>query len=246
MKLALLSLSVLALGLAISPLRADDAPAQSPQAKSLFDGKTLDGWESPAADLWKVADGCLTGGDGVKKIPYNDFLCTKASYSNFILHLKIKLTGDPKTGFINSGVQIRTKRNATGHEVCGYQADYGEPSWYAGIYDEGRRGKFIAPADMKIVHPAIHLWDWNDYVIKADGPRIQTWINGVPGVDYHEENPNIPYDGIIGIQVHGGGNTLVQVKDVYIEELPATPNAPTWEALGGVDGVRAKLKAQPK
>ena len=223
-----------------------EAPARSDKAKSIFDGKSLDGWESPSPNLWAVKDGCLTGGDG-NKIPYNDFLCTKGSYSNFVLHLKIKLTGDPKTGLINSGVQIRTKRNPTGHEVCGYQCDYGEPSWYAGIYDEGRRNKFIAPADMAVIKPAVKLWEWNDYVIKADGKRIQTWINGVQGIDYMEPEADIASDGIIGFQVHGGGNTTVQVKDVFIEELPATPGAPTWESLGGVEGQRAKianLKAQ--
>ncbi len=221
-------------------LHADPAPKLTEKAKSIFDGKTLEGWESPSPKLWAVKDDCLTGGDG-NKIPYNDFICTKASYSNFILHLKIKLTGDPKTGLINSGVQIRTKRNPTGHEVCGYQCDYGEPNWYAGIYDEGRRNKFIAPADMKVIHPAVKLLDWNDYVIKADGNRIQTWINGAPGVDYKEENPNIASDGIIGLQVHSGGNTIAQVKDVFIEELPPTKDAPTWESLGGVEGVHAKL-----
>ncbi|HEY3899520.1 MAG TPA: PVC-type heme-binding CxxCH protein [Chthoniobacter sp.] len=217
-------------------------PPLSDKAKSLFDGKTLDGWESPAPELWRVQDNCLTGGDGKIKIPYNDFLCTKASYSNFILHLKIKLTGDPKTGFINSGIQIRTRRNPTGHEVCGYQCDYGEPSWYASIYDEGRRNKLMMKSNMDTLRSVIHLWDWNDYVMKADGPRIQTWINGVQGVDYVEAEHDIASDGIIGIQLHGGGNTVVQVKDIFIEELPPTPNAPTWESLGGVDGQRAKLK----
>jgi putative heme-binding domain-containing protein len=229
---ALLALST-SLGLA-------EAPARSDKAKSIFDGKSLDGWESPSPNLWAVKDGCLTGGDG-NKIPYNDFLCTKGSYSNFVLHLKIKLTGDPKTGLINSGVQIRTKRNPTGHEVCGYQCDYGEPNWYAGIYDEGRRNKFIAPADMAVIKPAVKLWDWNEYVIKADGKRIQTWINGVQGIDFMEPDADIASDGIIGFQVHGGGNTTVQVKDVFIEELPATSGAPTWESLGGVEGQRAKI-----
>ncbi len=191
-----------------------------------------------------MKDGCLTGGDGVKNIPYNDFLCTKASYSNFILHLKIKLTGDPKTGFINSGIQIRTARNTSGHEVCGYQCDYGEPAWYAGIYDEGRRNRMMMPADMAKLHPALHVWGWNDYVIKADGGNIKTWINGVQGVDYNEKDPDIASDGIIGIQIHGGGNTLVQVKDVFIEELPPTPGAITWKELGGADGGRAKLIPQ--
>ncbi|MDB6138530.1 MAG: Heme-binding protein, partial [Verrucomicrobiaceae bacterium] len=215
------------------------APALA-QPVSLFDGKTLEGWESREPKLWKVEDGCITGGDGTK-IPHNDFLCSKASFSNFVLKLKIKLTGDPSTGLINSGVQIRTQRNPEGHEVCGYQCDYGEPNWYAGIYDEGRRNKFIAPADMAILHPAIKLWDWNEYTIKAEGNRIQTWINGVPGVDYKEQDPNIPYDGILGVQVHAGGNTKVQLKDITIEELPATKEAPTWEKLGGVAGVKKLL-----
>ena len=215
------------------------------QPVSLFDGKTLAGWESPSPKLWAVQDGCLTGGDG-NKIPYNDFLCTKGSYSNFVLHLKIKLTGDPKTGMINSGIQIRTQRNATGHEVCGYQCDYGEPEWYAAIYDEGRRNRLMMKSNMAALRPVINLWGWNDYVIRAEGPRIQTWINGVQGLDYTEQDPNVPSDGIIGIQIHGGGNTQVQVKDVTLDELPATPGAPTWKSLGGVDGVRRLLNPPKK
>ncbi len=235
-------LSAVAFALSMSLSAFGTPPALSDQARSLFDGKTLEGWEAPPPMLWSVQDGCLTGGDGEKKIPYNDFLCTRGSYSNFILHLKIKLTGDPKTGFINSGIQIRTQRNATGHEVCGYQCDYGEPEWYAAIYDEGRRNRLMAKSDMEALRAVFKVSDWNDYVIKADGAHIQTWINGVQGVDYEEMDADIASDGIIGIQVHGGGNTLVQVKEVFIEELPTTPGAPTWKSLGGVDGQRAKLK----
>ncbi len=220
---------------------AGPPPMRSDRAKSIFDGTTLEGWESPSPQLWAVKDGCLTGGDG-NKIPYNDFLCTKASYANFILHLKIKLMGDPATGFINSGIQIRTQRNPTGHEVCGYQCDYGEPAWYAAIYDEGRRNRLMMKSDMDALRPVIKLWDWNEYVIKVEGSRIQTWINGVQGLDYEEKDADIASDGLIGIQVHGGGNTNVQVKEVFIEELPATPGAPTWQSLGGVNGQRAKLK----
>ena len=234
-------ITLLAFSIGLTALAAAP-PLRSEKAKSIFDGKTLDGREAPPPLLWSVRDGCLSAGDGVAKIPYNDFLCAKGSYANFILHLKIKLTGDPKTGFINSGVQIRTRRNPADHEVCGYQCDYGEPDWYGGIYDEGRRNRLLVKADMAAVRPAIRLGDWNDYVIKADGPRIQTWINGVQGVDYEEKDADIASDGLIGIQVHGGGNTIVQVKDVFIEELPPTPDAVTWEQLGGVEGQRAKLK----
>ena len=212
------------LTLAAFTLRAEPPPPG--KTTPLFDGKTLDGWESPTPELWKVEDGCLTGGDGTTRVPHNDFLCTKASYGNFILRLKIKLTGDPKSGLINSGVQIRTARKPGHFEVSGYQCDYGDPDWWAAIYDEGRRDKLMAKSDMAALDPVLKRGDWNEYVIRAAGPRIQTWINGVQGVDYTEAEANIAPSGIIGIQVHGGGNTKIQVKDITIEELPAPPPVP--------------------
>src|SRR4029077_18014115 len=82
MKTRLLLLAVaMVLGCSTGLALAEAPPARSDKATSIFDGKTLEGWESPSPDLWAVKDGCLTGGNG-KNIPYNDFLCTKASYSN--------------------------------------------------------------------------------------------------------------------------------------------------------------------
>ena len=75
--------------------------------------------------------------------------------------------------------------------------------------------------------------DWNDYRIRAEGPRIQLWLNGVLTVDYTETEPDIAQDGFIGLQIHGNGKTLVQFKEIAITELPPTPDAPTWEKLGG-------------
>ncbi len=212
------------LSLLFFPLFAHAEPPPAPRkVVPLFDGATLAGWETPSPELWKIEDGALTGGDGTTRVPHNDFLCTKGSYGNFILRLKIKLTGDPKTGLINSGIQIRTARRPGHFEVSGYQCDYGEPDWWGAIYDEGRRDKLMAKSDMKALDPVLKRGDWNEYVIRADGPRIQTWINGAQGVDYTEADPGIAPSGIIGIQVHGGGNAKVQVKDVTIEELPPTP-----------------------
>ncbi|RFC43907.1 MAG: beta-propeller fold [Verrucomicrobia bacterium] len=221
--------------------QAEPVPSLPDSAMPLFDGKSTAGWDILPGSVWGFADGVLTGGDGQKKIPYNDFICTKTSHSNFILRLKLKLTGDPSTGMINSGVQIRSHRVPGNHEVSGYQCDYGEPTWYGAIYDESRRNKLIAKSDMEALRPALKVNAWNEYVIKADGPRIQTWINGVQGTDFTEAEANIASDGIIGVQVHGGGNAVVQIKDVFIQNLPPTPNAPTWDGLGGVEGQRAKL-----
>ncbi len=213
---------------------------------SLFDGKTLDGWDYDPA-VWRVEDGCITGGSTTEKIPKNFFISTKRSFQNFELRMKIKCSGDPKTGMINSGIQIRSVR-AEGGAMSGYQVDCGA-GWFGKIYDEHRRNKVIwapTPEQQAALDKAVDVFGWNEYVIRAEGPRIQTWINGVHCMDYTEEDPNIALDGHIAPQVHSGGVCLVQVKDITIEELPPTPGAPTWESIGGLEGMKAKLPPKPK
>ena len=195
---------------------------------SLFDGKSLDQFEGDAA-IWKVADGEIQGGSLTETVKQNEFLATKKSFSNFELKVKLRLNG---TGFVNSGVQIRSLRVPGSSEMSGYQVDYG-PGWYGKIYDESRRNKVIAESkDAKAVEAAIKPGEWNEYVIRAEGARIRSWINGVPALDYIEPDASIAQDGHIGIQIHGGGKAVIQAKDITIEELPATPGAPTWEKVG--------------
>jgi putative membrane-bound dehydrogenase-like protein len=212
---------------------------------SLFDGKTLDGWDYDPA-MWRVEDGVITGGSTTEKIKKNDFISTKKSYMNFELKLKIKVSGDPKTGMLNSGIQIRSVRE--GSAMSGYQVDCGA-GWFGKIYDEHRRNKVIwapTPEQQAALDKAIDVFGWNEYRIRAEGPRIQTWINGVHCMDYTETDPNIALDGHIAPQVHSGGVCLVQVKEVTIEELPATPGAPTWQSIGGIEGMKAKLPPKPQ
>jgi putative membrane-bound dehydrogenase-like protein len=211
---------ILPLFFAITLLAAPPPELKTP--KSLFDGKTLAGWEcAPAPNLFRVDDGALTAGNEIDHIKRNDFLATTRDYTNFIIRFKIKLTG--KEGFINSGFQIRSQRVPNSGEMKGYQCDFGEPNWYGAIYDEERRNKVMSASDMTALRPVIRKDDWNDYVIHAEGRRVRTWINGVQGTDYIEQDPTIPDSGKLGIQIHGGGKAKVQVKDIFIEELPAQP-----------------------
>jgi putative membrane-bound dehydrogenase-like protein len=196
--------------------------------------------------MWRVEDGVITGGSTTEKIKKNDFISTKKSYQNFELKLKIKVSGDPKTGMLNSGIQIRSVRE--GSAMSGYQVDCGA-GWFGKIYDEHRRNKVIwapTPEQQAALDKAIDVFGWNEYRIRAEGTRIQTWINGVHCMDYTETDPNIALDGHIAPQVHSGGVCLVQVKEVTIEELPATPGAPTWQSIGGVEGMKAKLPPKPQ
>lgn len=72
------------------------------QWKSLFDGKTLDGWEVREGEgKFFVDDGAIVGETtaGVK----GSYLCTKESFDNFVLELEFKVDEG-----LNSGVHIRS------------------------------------------------------------------------------------------------------------------------------------------
>jgi len=208
---------------------------------SLFDGKTLAGWEGDAT-WWRVEAGEIRGGSLTTKVPKNFFLATEKSYQNFDLRVKLRLTG---TGFVNSGIQMRSVRVPNSSEMSGYQVDYGK-GWYGKIYDESRRNKVIAQSkDAAAVLAAIKEGEWNEYRILAEGNRIRSWINGVPALDYLETEPNIAADGKIGIQIHSGGMAEIQAKDITIEELPATPGALTWDKVKPTEKKVEPAKAAP-
>ncbi len=214
-------------------------PAQAAEPRSLFDGSSLAGWNVRAGEekWWKAADGMLVGGSLEEKVPHNTFLSTNGSFDNFELTFKIRIRG--AGGFVNSGIQIRSTRVPNSHEMKGYQVDAG-PGWWGKLYDESRRNKVIAePKDAKALVAAIKEGDWNDYTIRAEGPAIRSWINGVAALDFVENDLSIPLTGQIGIQVHGGGKALVEVKDIRIEKLPATAPAagkPAGMKAGNAEG----------
>ena len=191
--------------------------AFSTEPMKLFDGKTFTGWEGNTQSVWRIEDGALTAGSLDKRQEKNDFLATTKEYSDFELTLKWRLQGTE--GFVNGGVQFRTKRIPNHHEVSGYQADLGA-GFDGALYDESRRNKILAKPSDKVLAKAIKpLGQWNEYRIRAEGPHIQLWLNGVQTVDYTEEDPQIDLSGIIAVQIHGAATSIVQYKDIEIVEI---------------------------
>ncbi|MEZ4903646.1 MAG: DUF1080 domain-containing protein [Spirosomataceae bacterium] len=190
-----------------------------PQQKSIriFDGKSFKGWEGDTLKMWRIENGAIIGGSLETKVPHNDFLCTQRSYSNFVLKLKFKLTG--KEGFINSGVQFRSKRLTNpAYEMVGYQADLGDKYW-ASLYDESRRNKTLIAPDSLLIQKILKPNAWNDYEVSAINRNIRIKLNGKLTVDYTEADESIPQSGIIGLQIHGGGKAEVAFKDIAIQKL---------------------------
>lgn len=206
----------LVLALALATLLTFNSCSHS-NSISLFDGKSLDAWEGDTEKTWRIENGAIVGGSLTEMVPHNSFLCTKRSYADFVLRLKFKLQGED--GLINAGVQFRSQRSTDpAYEMIGYQADIGR-GYHGSLYDESRRDKVLAGVDSLTQESRFKKDDWNDYEIKAEGKRIQLRLNGHLTVDYTEPDPAIPQNGIIGLQIHGGGKALVTYKDLIIEEL---------------------------
>jgi hypothetical protein len=183
---------------------------------SLFDGKTLDGWQG-AVKGYAIEDGamvCKPGGN----------VYTAKEYANFILRLEFKL---PPGG--NNGVGIRTpvKGDAAyvGMEI--QVLDDSDPK-YKGLQPYQFHGSIygVAPAKTGHLKP---VGEWNSEEIVADGSHIKVTLNGTVIVDAdigkidktmdHRDHPGLHNaKGYIGWLGHGDP---VAFRHVRIKELPA-------------------------
>ena len=122
--------------------------------ESLFDGKTLGGWDGNP-DLWSVADGAILGATSDESpIAANEFLIWDGDATNFVLRLQFRIAD---RGVGNSGIQYRSKRktNAQGWGVQGYQADIERTNKHMGIlYEEGGRGILARRGEQVVVEEA--------------------------------------------------------------------------------------------
>ena len=204
-------LAALLLFTAALPLFAEDEAGFRP----LFDGKSLAGWEGDEK-VFRVEDGAIVAGSLAEKIAHNDFLCTKDEFGDFELRLQAKLVGKGQ----NAGIQFRSQRVPNRFEVSGYQCDMGaangKPIW-GWLYDESRRKKFLAEAGADELTKVVKNDDWNDLVIRCEGPRVQIWVNGFKTVDYNEPDDKIARRGVIGLQIHGGEPAEASYRKIRIK-----------------------------
>src|SRR3954471_21448362 len=154
------------------------APAKD--AKELFNGEDLAGWEGDAR-VWSVENGAIVGHTKDVPLKNNTFLIWKdGNVDDFKLTLEFKLEGG------NSGIQYRSKViDPKEHIVGGYQADMDGANQYTGIlYEERGRGilakrgekltidrdgkkEAVKIGDAAELAKSIHKDDWNVYEIEA-------------------------------------------------------------------------------
>ena len=203
---------------------------------SLFDGKTLKGWSVHSGFAKYTAEDGTIVGTAVQGSP-NSFLCTDKEYGDFVLEFEVKC--DPA---LNSGVQFRSHiakeemafifYNGKGQpgtttipkdRVYGYQVEIATAASRScgGVYDEARRGFFIADIrDNAAAGAAFKDNEWNKYRIECKGNTMKTWVNDVPCASFKD---SLDAKGVFGLQVHGLGKDFkpyqVRWRNIRIREL---------------------------
>jgi putative membrane-bound dehydrogenase-like protein len=179
--------------------------ASAVNASQLFNGRDLTGWQGDKK-LWSFENGEIVGRS--EGLVHNSFLLSDLSAENFHLSLEVKL----KDNAGNSGIQFRSQPIIGFEEVQGYQADIGV-DWWGKLYEEhGRELLWDKPGDQH-VKPG----EWNRYEIRAEGSRIQTFLNGKLCVDL--DDPKGKRRGIFALQIHSGGPTEVRFRNLKLEVL---------------------------
>ncbi|MEM1159129.1 MAG: family 16 glycoside hydrolase [Verrucomicrobiota bacterium] len=212
---------------ALEVLKDAGADYQSTKWTSLFDGETLEGWtQRDGKARYEVREGAIVG-ISARGTP-NSFLCSNGLFGDFELRFEVKC------GPINSGVQIRSQEHVTDQQgnikkerVNGPQVEIEHSPGQAGfIYGEGY-SKWRSP-EPQSHNPAVkqhHHFkndEWNHYRIVAQGPRIQTWINGAPVADLNDPESYETYSkGFIGLQVHSHKVADVEIhwRNIQIRRL---------------------------
>ena len=213
--------------------------AEKDEFVSMFDGKTLKGWEAtPArtAGAWTVKDGMIVG-NGDKGRGYLTFAANKN-----VADLEMKFSYRfPGKG--NSGVNIRSIRDKTGRrDFQSYHADLGHlgigknvmGAW--DFHTPGRREHrcfrgdrlVIAEDDKPTITPIegtltaadIRKGDWNHVHIIAKGNNFKLYINGKLSSEFTEHLPQAKRlkSGMIQLQLHDPG-MIVHFKDLQLKVL---------------------------
>jgi hypothetical protein len=205
-------------------------PGFASEAKTLFNGKNLDGWVVQDGQAkYTVEDGMIVGTTATAG--KNTFLCTTRDYADFDLELDVLCDKQ-----LNSGMQIRShvyqkdtpqaslpKKLREKGEVYGYQCEIAtaDKCVSGNFWDEGRWTKWYDDLTKRPgACAAFKEGQWNHYRIVAQGDRIRSWVNGVLCADFRDGQDAT---GFIGLQVHavkaGTGPFKVRWKNVTLREL---------------------------
>ena len=182
--------------------------AQEEKWVSLFNGKTLDGWEKIGGDdsHWKVEDGAITGTGNPSML-----VCTEGPYKNFRYRAEVKINDGG-----NSGLYFRTTRRPG--FLDGYEAQidstHTDPIRTGSLYGFCHVYSQLSKPDA-----------WFSYEIEVredvwrgrEMTRIKITVNDQELYEYMDFEKTYPA-GHFAFQQHDPGS-VVQIRNVKVMKL---------------------------
>ena len=185
---------------------------KNPQTEwvSLFNGKDLSGWINVGKEKWTVEKGEIHG-EAISKA--YGYLQTEKSYQDFEMSLKFKCEGAGNSGlFFHVAFKPGTPDVSQGLQ---FEIDCGLNKHTGGIYGDGRQWIVWPAAENESV---VRRGEWNEMLVKVQGNRYISRVNGVVMVDFTDPTPK-SFDGPIALQLHSGGEGDMRFKDILIRDL---------------------------
>ncbi len=210
---------------------------------SLFDGKTMNGWQaSENKDSWKIEDGALVSRGARSHLFYTGDV-NNHNFKNFEFMADVKT--EPGS---NSGIYFHTEYQESGWPSKGYECQVinSNPETKPGGYIERKMtGSLYAISN--VWRAPVRDNEWFNYHIVVQGKTVRIYINGELTADYTE--PDAPYrpesmkgrllsSGTFAFQCHDP-KSIVYYKNIKVKPLPddiSTPGKPIEDA-----GFSAKL-----
>ena len=200
-KATLVMLAVLTLCWSCVQKSEESAAPTEPEWVALFNGENLDGWFVSGKALWSVADGILTGVDGMGHI-YAEPVLTDLEVKGMF---RVSEKG-------NSGFYVRSNPPVDNPDGFprGYEAQISNQSgaftgwlWKPGE-PTGEAKELITKDD-----------EWFSMRVRAVGDFIQIWVNDQLMMEHHDSEYT---KGHFAIQGHNEGMTI-EAKELYYRDL---------------------------
>jgi hypothetical protein len=217
---------------------------------SIFNGKDLTGWKIPVGDNghWKVVDGVIDY-DAGSEAATDKNLWTEKSYKNFVARIdwRIKATpyvsknmrivmpdGHDKLDENGKVINITAPDSDSGFILRGsVKAQLNIWCWPVGSGEMyGYRTDAKTPPDVKAAAtPKMNadkdIGQWNTFEVTAQASTVTVVLNGKTVIE-SITLPDLPAEGPLGLQLHGGVKdgvyrgipALVQFRNIYVKELP--------------------------
>ena len=194
--------------------QADDASAW----KSLFDGKSFDGWKKTEhMDSWKIVDGTLQCSGERSHLFY---VGEDKPFKNFEFECEAMTTPGS-----NAGIYFHTRLQEEGWPKYGYECQvnitHKDPKKTGSLYG-------VVNVGAEDLDGLVKDGEWYKTYIKVEGKHILIRVNGKTTVDYTEKDGQEAFskdferrlgEGTFALQAHDP-QSVVSFRNLKVRRLP--------------------------